>query len=184
MRNVSNIKNMYITRQLIGFAVLAMATGLQPAIAKKAPQPPFPPVEHTVSGNQSQIFQATIAAMEDNGLIISNVDSNSGFIRANTPVRDTRDFFENITGEAEYRSTSATITMIPNNVGAYTLRLRLVNNRTESQSGFGDFDQSGEQKFEKIDRSLANYTRIFDLIDARLASLKNSEASLETASGR
>ncbi len=184
MSSVSIRTNICRPRLLTAFAALAMVTAMQPAVAKKAPQAPYLPVEHVVSGNQAQIFQATIAALEDNGFIISSVDSNSGFIRATSPIRDTRDFFENLTGEAEYKSTAATVTMIPNSMGTYTVRLRLIRSRTESQSGFGEFAQSGEQKSEKIDQSVSNYTRIFSLIDARIAGLKTTAASVETASAR
>lgn len=184
MSNVSIRENISRPRSLLAFTAMIIVAGAQPAMAKKAPDVPFLPIEHVVSGNQEQIFQATIAALEDNGFIIGNVDSNSGFIRAATPIKDTRDFFENLTGEAEYKSTAATITMIPNSTGAYTLRLRLIKSRTESQSGFGDFDQSGEQKSEKPDRSDENYTRIFNLVDARLAGLRNDAALVETASAR
>jgi hypothetical protein len=159
-----------------------MVANTQPSIAKtkKSPEILPLPVEHSISGSQAEVFQATVAALEDGGFIINSVDSNSGFIRAASPIKDTRDFFENLAGEAEYESTAATITMLPGINGAYTIRLRLINNRTESQTGLGDFDQSGEQKFEKIDQSTKNYTRIFDLIDSRMVGLKDKVAPVGT----
>lgn len=163
-------------------ALLISITASQPAMAKKAPVVEYLPAEHAINGEQAQIFQATIAALEDAGFIINSVDSSSGFIRASTPIRDTRDAFERLIGQAEYQSNYATVTMIPNGTGGYTVRLRLIRSRTESQSGFGDFDQSGEQNFERVDRSTENYNRIFSLIDARMASMQSPGSSDEIAS--
>ncbi len=174
--------NRYLPKWLMVSALLFNVVGVQPAIAKKAPQPPFPPIEHIIGGDSAQIFQSTIAALEDAGFIIEGADSNSGFIRATTPIKDSRSFFEDVLGRVDYKSTSATVTMIPNGNGSYTLRLRLIKSRTESTTGIGDYDESGEQRFQKIDRSEENYARIFNLIDARMAGIKSGTASLETAS--